>query len=142
VLRLLYLTLLAAAFGCSSPDREKVVPVSGTVTFQGKPLEGYRVTFMPTDGRRPAIGLTDAEGKFELGTNEPGDGAVTGMHKVAFVWAPPVMGEPGMEAINDNPANLPKPKTRIPEKYGNPETSGIQQEVPGRGVNDLKFELQ
>lgn len=140
--RVLCLAILAFAVGCGSPDLEKAVPVAGVVKFQGKPLEGYRVTFMPTDGRRPAIGVTDAEGKFKLGTNDTGDGAVIGTHKVAFVWAPPTIGEPGQETINDNPAALPKAKTRIPEKYSDPEKSGIQQEVPARGVSDLKFELQ
>jgi hypothetical protein len=138
----LFAGLVLVFAGCgSSGDREKVVPVSGVVTYQGKPLEGYRVTFMPTDGRRPAIGLTDAEGKFALGTNEVGDGAVVGTHKVAFVWAPPVIGEPGQETVTDNPANLPKPKTRIPDKYTDPEKSGITQEVPSRGISDLRFEL-
>jgi hypothetical protein len=86
--------------------------------------------------------VTDAAGKFELGTNEVGDGAVTGTHKVAFVWAPPTTGEPGQETINDNPATLPKPKTKIPDKYSDPEKSGIAQEVPARGVRDLKFDLR
>lgn len=145
VLRTSCFLLLAGVLGCSgyqTGDREKVVPVSGTLTFQGKPLEGYRVTFMPTDGRRPAIGVTGADGKFELGTNEVGDGAVAGAHKVAFVWAPPTVGEPGQESINDNPANLPKPKVKIPDKYGDPEKSGVTQEVPARGISDLTFDLQ
>jgi hypothetical protein len=143
VLRASCFLLVTVTLGCnSSADREKVVPVSGTVTYQGKPLEGFRVTFMPSDGRRPAIGLTDAAGKFALGTNDVGDGAVVGTHKVAFVWAPPVSGEPGQETVTDNPANLPKPKTRLPDKYGDPEKSGITQEVPPRGISGLKFELQ
>ncbi len=145
VLRASCFLLLAGVQGCSayqSGDREKVVPVSGTLTYRGKPLEGYRVTFMPTDERRPAVGVTDAEGKFKLGTNDAGDGAVVGTHKVAFVWAPPTVGEPGQETINDNPANLPKPKIKIPDKYGDPEKSGVTQEVPPRGVSDLTFDLQ
>jgi hypothetical protein len=105
------------------------------------PLAGYRVTFMPDDGRRPAVGMTDADGKFKLGTNDAGDGAVVGTHNVAFVWVPPLTGEPGQETINDNPASLPKPKVKIPDKYSDPEKSGITQEVPARGVSDLKFDL-
>jgi hypothetical protein len=141
--RLLTIGLLFAYAGCgSSSDIEKAVPVSGTVTFQGKPLEGYQVTFMPTDGRRPAIGVTDAAGKFTLGTNNVGDGAPPGMSKVAFVWVPPSVGAPGQEAINDNPANLPKPKVKIPDHYADSEKSGITQDVPSRGISDLKFELK
>jgi hypothetical protein len=31
---------------------------------------------------------------------------------------------------------------KIPEKYGNPETSGYTQEVPASGIKDLKFDLK
>lgn len=132
--------------GCGDPgpvaEIEKVAPVSGTVTFQGKPLPGYQVTFLPTDGKRAATGITDAQGKFIMGTNDAGDGAPPGTHKIAFVWAPPSGGEPGQETIIDDPSKLPKPAIKIPAKYGNPETSGFTQEVPARGVQDLKFDLQ
>jgi hypothetical protein len=128
--------------GCDSADIEKTVPVSGEVTYQGRPLEGYQVTFMPEGGRRPAVGVTDAAGKFILGTNDVGDGAPPGKSKVAFVWIPPRSGEPGQETINDNPDKLPKPKVKIPAKYSDPEKSGIVQDVPSRGIKDLKYELQ
>ena len=139
-------TLLALLIGCGSYSQtahiEKVVPVSGSVTFQGRPLEGYRVVFMPTDGRRPASGITDAAGKFTLGTNTADDGAPPGQSKVSFAWASPALGEPGQETIADTPDKLPKPKVKIPDKYTNPETSGITHDVPARGQKDLKFELQ
>src|SRR5437868_5588094 len=138
---------LAAVFalplfaGCSAYSQkaniEKVVPASGTLTYQGKPLDSYQVTLIPTDGRRPATGITDAAGKFTLGTNNVGDGAPPGQHKVAIVWSPPRQaGEMGQETINDNPATMPKPKIKIPDKYANPDKSGIIQEVPARGVKD------
>src|SRR4051812_35475218 len=92
---------------------EKVVPAVGTLTYQGKPLESYQVTLLPTDGRRPATGITDASGKFKLGTNDVGDGAPPGKNKVAIVWSPPrPAGEMGQETINDNPATIPKPKIK------------------------------
>ena len=137
--------LCVAGCGDSGPRAviEKVVPVSGTLTYQGKPLEQYRVTFMPTDGRRAAVGITDVAGKFVLGTNDVGDGAPAGKHKVAIVWAPPASaGTPGQEAIVDDTSKLPKPKVKIPEKYGNPDTSGLEQEVPARGIKDVKIDLQ
>jgi len=122
---------------------ENVVPAAGTLTYQGKPLEGYQVTLLPTDGRRPATGITDAAGKFTLGTNNVGDGAPPGTHRVAIVWSPPrPAGEMGQETINDNPATLPKPKIRIPERYNDPEKSGITQDIPKRGSRDIKFDLQ
>lgn len=142
-LSLSFLVMLAGCDGYSrTAHLEKVAAVSGTVTYQGKPLEGYRVVFMPTDGRRPATGITDAQGKFILGTNAANDGAPPGTHKVAFTWAPPQTGEPGQEAVVDTPDKLPKPKVKIPNKYNDPEKSGITHEVPARGASDIKFDLQ
>ena len=122
---------------------EEVVPVSGRLTYQGKPLQHYQVTFLPTDGRRVATGVADAEGRFVMGTNDAGDGAPPGTHKVAIVFVgPPSTDAPGQEQIIDNPALLPKPDIEIPKKYSNPETSGLTQEVPEDGLEDLKIDLQ
>jgi hypothetical protein len=136
---------MTAICGCGSYSHsahiEKVVPVSGAVTYQGKPLEDYRVVFMPTDGRRPASGVTDPRGRFMLGTNTANDGAPPGPCKVSFAWEPPRSGEPGQEAINDTPDKMPKPKVKIPDKYNDPEKSGITFDVPKRGASDIKFDL-
>jgi hypothetical protein len=142
------LFFLAFMAGCGGPpgpkaDIERVVPVSGTLTYKGAPLDSYQVSFRPTDGRRPAVGVTDAQGKFTLGTNEAGDGAPPGMCKVAVVWvAPPSTDPPGQETVIDDPALLPKPSVQIPPKYGNPETSGLTQDVPESGITDLKIDLE
>lgn len=73
--------LILGLAGCSpavvKPTLEKVVPVSGTVTYQGKPVESFQVSFIPTDGRRAAVGITDASGKFTLGTNDVADGCAS-----------------------------------------------------------------
>jgi len=123
---------------------EKVVPVSGTLTYQGKPLEGFQVALIPTDGRRPAIGVTDAAGKFTLGTNRAGDGAPPGSHKVAVVWVgPPSTEDNSVQGpVIDNPALLPKPPVKIPAKYASAESSGLTQEVPKGGLKDLKIDLK
>ncbi len=138
--------LLAAFVGCGggyqTGDIEAVVPVNGTLTFQGKPLENYQVVFMPLDGRRVATGITDGSGNFKMGTNTAGDGAPPGKCEVAVQFAPPDTGEPGNEVIIDNPAKLPKPKVKIPAKYGDPKKSGITQEVPSDGLEDLKIDLK
>ncbi len=139
--------LLVFAFsGCGGAyqtgDIETVVPVNGTLTFQGKPLENYQVVFMPLDGRRVATGITDANGNFKLGTNDAGDGAPPGKCEVAVMFAPPDTAQPGNEVIIDNPAKLPKPKVKIPAKYNDPKKSGITQEIPSDGLKDLKIELK
>lgn len=120
----------------------EVVDASGTVTFQGKPLEGFTVTFMPVSGERPATGISDASGHFKLGTNDAGDGAVAGSNKVAVTWAGPAGFDDLTASPIDNPAEMPKPPVEIPANYSNPETSGIVIEVPASGADDLKIELK
>jgi len=122
---------------------EKVVPVTGTLTYQGKPLEFFQVTLLPTDGRRAAVGVTDAAGKFTMGTNDKDDGAPPGSHKVAVVWVGPQSDvDAGNEVIVDDPSQLPKPSVKIPAKYANPETSQLTQEIPDGGLTDLKIDLK
>ncbi len=63
--------LLSAAAACNS--QHAPVPVSGTVTLDGKPVEGATVTFHlvgdDKDGR-PATGQTDKTGTFRLKTGK------------------------------------------------------------------------
>jgi hypothetical protein len=55
--------------GCS-PAPPQIVPVSGTVTLDGKPLPNAEVRFIPTrdglDGNMVGIGVTDDDGKYTL----------------------------------------------------------------------------
>lgn len=139
----LLLTTLAGC-GRSAPrlEIEKVVPVSGTLTFQGQPLEQYEVIFYPTDGRRAAVGLTDAEGRFQLGTNKHGDGAPPGTNTISVSFLSVTAEDLSNAGPADKVPRLRQPKIKIPAKYANPETSGITQEVPGGGLPDLKLDLQ
>jgi hypothetical protein len=133
--------------GCGSDpgpqaEPENVVPVSGTLTYKGQPLEYFQITFLPADGRRPAMGVTDAAGKFTLGTNALNDGAPPGQNKVSVVFVGPPPPDSATETPSDDPALLPKPKIKIPNKYAQAETSELTQEVPEQGITDLKIDLR
>lgn len=130
--------LLIQGCGSSEPSAapETTVPASGVVTYQGKPLENYRVTFM-ADGRRAASAISDADGKFILGTDAPGDGAPAASHKVAVAYVGPQVTEG--DAADAPPP--PPPKVKIPAKFGDPAKSGIVIEVPAQGSDSLKVEL-
>lgn len=137
----LWAALCLVGCGPSQPTGETVATVSasGKLTLKGAPLEFYQVTFFPTDNRA-AIGMTDAEGKFVLGTNTPGDGAVAGSHKVAVNWVGPPSTNPneGMTEFS----SPPPPKVKINVKYSNPETSGLTVEIPDSGSTELAIDLQ
>lgn len=130
--------ILLISFGCSTVDLEKVVKAKGTLTYQGKPLANYKITFEPTDNRQAASAVTDAEGKFDLGTNSPGDGAAPGKHRVSVVFvAEKIEGEPGKEVIT-----TVKPTVKIPQKYESRDTSGIEVEIPAAGSESLEIKLE
>lgn len=134
--------LSLCVMGCApaqpTGDVVDTVPASGFLTHKGAPLEFYRVSFFPKDNR-PAMGETNAEGKFTLGTNKPGDGAVVGNHKVAITWIGPPSTNPneGMTEFT----SPPPPKVKLDPKYSDPETSGLVLEVPDGGSAELKVDL-
>jgi len=127
----LFLALPLAAFvGCGSG--EGPVPVRGTVTYRGAPLPSALVVFMPeTPGVLPASGLTDSDGRFELMTRSPRDGAYPGKYRVTITARREPPGAPGgVLVLPTEPA-----EPLIPEKYFMPDTSGLTAEVPREGLN-------
>ncbi|HVJ80392.1 MAG TPA: hypothetical protein VNC50_04920 [Planctomycetia bacterium] len=121
-----------------------VAPAAGIVTFKGKPLAHYTVNFTPAGKEGfPAVGVTDESGKFSLGTNVPGDGAVVGKYSVTVAYAGPRhVGDHSLDTPIDDPAKMPKPPATIPEKYGNTMLSGITVDVPAGGKTDIKIDLE
>jgi hypothetical protein len=79
------LAVLVVAVGCgySGP---RYVPVSGTVLLGGAPVAQGTVQFFPAGGGRPSSGQLGSDGRYELTTITPGDGALPG-HYVVTVMA-------------------------------------------------------
>ena len=140
--------LLFAAAGCNS--RRTPVPVSGTVTLDGKPVEGATVTFhLLGDDKegRPATGQTDTTGTFHLKTGND-DGARPGEYKVVItknVLADPNLKMPDFpdtaEGRNQREHFLWKHfgddkspyKNVLPDKYGDLKATPLTCKVPGNG---------
>ena len=145
--------------GSVGPDTE---PVSGTVTMDGKPVEGAQVVFVPSGSGRAASGTTDASGRFKLTTFNPQDGAVVGSYAVT------ISKVEGGSAVNVNVEGLseeeaskkaaeafynsaaaknvgsPKAKDKAtdltPAKYKDAKSSGLTAEVKA-GENNFEFKL-
>lgn len=135
--RLSILWLLAAAMGCGADDdRLEVYPVSGSVTVKGKPAEGASVMFMPVDEslRGPGMplptGVVGADGRFQLRSYEPGDGAPAGEFYVAIVWPEP------LPPTNPDSPEAPPARDRLNGRYAVPESSGLKATVQA-GPNEL-----
>jgi hypothetical protein len=125
--------------GCgSSVAGPTTVPVRGVVKYNGKPVEKLSIAFIPESGML-AMGKTDAKGQFQLMTNKPSDGAMTGNYKVAISFvsdAPPPM--PGLPGSSDYKA----PLSPIPTKYADANTSGLTKTVDkDSSKNNFEFDL-
>lgn len=137
---LVALILFPLLAGCGGGPRP--VKVSGTVTLDGQPVEGATVQFVPAGGTgRPAVGLTRADGGFELTTHENNDGALPGDYKVVVTYNPPVETGPaqsteqGMQQAMKQQAKAKrqKPKYAIPPTYSDSTKTPVQQKVPTDG---------
>ncbi|MEY3457735.1 MAG: hypothetical protein RL215_892 [Planctomycetota bacterium] len=103
--------------GCGNSDMPELGDVSGHVTLDGKPVAGINVLFTPEKGR-PAGGVTDAEGFYELKYLEGYGGCKVGPTTVTFDW------EPGVQ-----------PTANVPAKY---MSEGFNVEVkPGSNTVDF-----
>lgn len=149
----LALMLLAAGCGESSVELEDA---GGVVTYNGSPLPGATVMFIPEKGPI-ASGVTDLEGRFDLSTGAL-SGAVVGKHRVAVTatkgdssqQTPSVAPEREADAAakmmkafaeSQKTAKDSRPKWLIPEKYGKPETSGLAYAVEKGGTNHFEIDL-
>lgn len=162
VSRTSYLTVVLcclSAAGCGSGSGfPKTYPVSGVVTYNGKPVEGAMVTFQLNEGKENAIGTTDSTGEYKLTMFQPGDGAIPGQYRVGVSKlppAPPAVNTPpaGTLASGELGANYappaqsetaakPKVRTEIPEKYANDQTSALRATVTTAGPNRFDFDLK
>ena len=133
------LTLSVAGCGTEGPQP---VPVSGVSTHNGKPLRAL-VFFVPDEDappadnsvRRGARATSDGQGRFELGTLGPGDGAFPGEYKVAIgtIMAPPMPdGVSGRIGVVESP---------WPNKYNTALETSLTATVTREGPNEVIFDV-
>jgi len=127
--------------GCGGSGRPETIPVSGTVTLDGKPVAGASVMFSPEPSGRPATGVTDEQGRFTLKTFEAGDGALVGKHTVtvALVKTTGFMADKDGLSGGIAPEGI-REEWIVPKKFADPKTSGLSVEVAS-GMDDVKLDL-
>jgi hypothetical protein len=138
--------LLLNVVGCGSGG-PAVYPVSGTVTYNGAPVDNAQVTFIPENGA-PGMGQTDASGKYQIATRGQ-DGAVVGLSKVTITKisssGPAMPANPTPEdMIKAAEAAKGKQQTEmmLPDKYGTAFSSGLTAEVTSNeSTNVFDFSL-
>src|SRR5262245_39951940 len=139
--------------GCSNSSQPPTYPVTGTVTWQGKPLAGAAITFVPTGKEgEAASAITDSEGKYALTTWEAGDGARPGKYRVKVSKQEQATVDPSKMVRNlsteeeqkiyvENTKPPPPAKRLIPSKFENDQTSGLTHTVAEKPTTfDIKIE--
>ena len=134
--------------GCGERSKLDVTAVTGTVTVDGRPMEGINIIFHPSDsGEIAAFGSTDAQGKYKLSSPSApvGSGAVAGEYiptfsKMEAEQRPEMPPEEQWAKYGDTPAKVTH---LIPEKYGVPKTCGIAPVKVEKGEKNLfDFDLK
>lgn len=154
-LGLLALAVIGLA-GCGESGGPSVEYVEGVVTLDGTPIEGVDVSFSPVNPNSgtPAVGKSDAKGVFKLTAiqgGKVGGGTGVGEYQVTFSKIK-ASGQSDVTKTSD--PNYGKYDTTqrpqvtqteyiVPQKYGNPATSGFTVKVEkGSNKGDkFKFDL-
>lgn len=137
--------LILPVLGCSDGGDVNTVDVSGTVTIDGKLVEGVEVNFMGE--KHAGYGKTDAQGRFQLI-----QGAVSGRNKVYFskitgntdivISEEEGMDEEQLRLMAESGGRAPDlPKQLIPPEYSDPESTKLFFDVPAGGTSNAHFKL-
>lgn len=126
---------LSAAAGCGGGGLE-TVPVSGTVSLDGKPLDHGFVRFVPVDTTkgRLATGTIQKDGKFTLSTANS-DGVLLGDYKVVVECMKITADVPE----KDRELGIGGKVSEIPVKYNDPEKSGLTEKITDKKTVTLEL---
>lgn len=135
------LLLVMSAAGCGGgPEKvipEKAVPVTGTLTLDGKPLDNARITFYPSSAAQGdgSSGTTDSAGKYELQSVFGADvviGAAPGKYKVVISRMVRPDGTP-MPPDSQEPPMMSGAREGIPLQYSGFSTTVLSANVASTG---------
>lgn len=156
---------LASLQGCRNSDLPEVVPVTGTVTFQGQPVADATVVFFVNQGNLASgelsFGTTDAAGRFRLrtqvGRTEVLDGVAAGEHRVTISKLIPPQGmteeayqqkldaekAAGESGVYGEQREVVPPRVELlAAQYSNANQTTLTASVKKGEKNDFEFQLQ
>jgi len=172
--RVLVAAILIGVTACGPGNGLNLAQVRGRVTYKGEPVKDGTVMFEPDDSkgnRGPqAMGNLKSDGTYILSSQDPGDGAVVGMHRVGVLGIDPnPVSAEALPSPETDPLKFLQAKTKadlkaikqnlrknaeqtirsldgktyrviLPEKVGSTATSGISVEVT-RGSNTINIDI-
>jgi hypothetical protein len=126
--------------GCRKSLPNGLIPVSGHVRLDGKPLAGASVTFQSDQVQIP--GCTDENGRYEL---QPGAAAgeyrvtiskLEGSPQSMLVLEPAAAGN-----VPRGPETATPPKQAVPPRYSDPMKTELRFSVLAPGTTRADFDL-
>ena len=111
------------------------VTVSGRVTLNGRPIEGWEIVFayagFDMQGST-AKAVTDSDGRFVMASHFPGNGGLyPGQYKVGVI---PPKKPKSMFSTGSG-------QFKFPTAFADPNSSGLEAEVRGDADNEFNFSL-
>ena len=152
------LLILAFLPGCG--NRFPVTKVTGTITWNGEPVENAMVTFIPdSSSGTVATAQTDKSGKYVLKTylgDQTAYGAFSGGYKVTIVkriqtnfsdlsienLSPEEQDALSNQVTAALRGRSPSYEYIVPKKYESQLTSGLTADVPEKGKTVCDFDLE
>jgi hypothetical protein len=127
------LALLAVGAGCSDDDGLARVVVSGSVTYDGKPVEKGQIRFVPQQGTSGPVTIDPIDGGRYTTTNT--GGVPVGLHRVEITGYDP------LEYANaPTGPGSPPVRQRLPEKYNRKSELAVTLDADSDG-KPLDFNL-
>ncbi len=131
--------------GCNSaPEGPPLVPVSGTITLDGKLLAAADLIFVPQGDTKGQSGVarTDAEGKYELvSADRTRKGVAIGSYRVVINKLVKPDGGDYVPDPNAGPMDTGGFKELLPATYSDREQAILEANVPEGGSKSLDFKL-
>ena len=134
-------TASLALVGCGSSE-PGLVPVSGIVMLDDKPIDKAAVMFHHAAGRI-AYGVTGEDGTFQLTTRDSGDGALIGDYRVTVSLTHQEGGVQQNDAgVEDYSRPILEEKTIfiVPKVYNDPQTTPINVTISK--ASKLRIDLE
>ncbi len=140
----LLLSVAVMVSGCGKSGLNvRTAAVSGSVSLDGKPLEGVTVVFVGEGAKFVGMGKTGSGGEYRLDRGSiPGkQGAMVGTNQVYFTTAlDDAPQEPPM--VPPDHLVIAEPKgSSIPAQYSDPNKPALSFDVPEGGTESADFQL-
>lgn len=115
--------------------------VTGSVSYEGQPVESGSITFLPADGQGPSAGAAISGGQYRVDEITPGEKTVqiVGLKEISFARSSAEMAQQAEEAARRGTAAAPvEQASEIP---ANAEGNNATVEVKP-GTQTLDFHLK